>query len=108
MLVSPDGGVGAAIFVSYYRISKSTEASPSQILIRCIETYVLLRVQINMIELSEMGWIVHGVGVCVRAVESGRVGFRIVSFRFPGAAGKRERKAIDFAKRAVRASSVRH
>lgn len=97
-------GVEAAIVVSYQRMSQSTEASPYQIFIRCTQICSLLRVQMNTIELSGMGWVVHGVKVCVGAVESGCVGFRIVCFGVSVAAGKRERKATVVAKRAARAS----
>lgn len=62
----------------------------------------------KMIELSGMGWIVHGVRVCVGAVESDWVGFRIVCIGVSGAAGKREHKTTVVAKRAARASLARH
>lgn len=58
----------------------------------------------NMMELSGMSWIVHGLRVCVEAVESSCVRFRIVCFGFPGAAGKRECKTTVIAKCAATAS----
>lgn len=62
----------------------------------------------NMIELSEMGWIVHGGRVCVGVFERGRVGSRIVCFGVPEATGKRKRKAPVLAKCTARARLSRY